>query len=576
MSVASNKLWRFEATENAAAAQELANVLGLPLPIARVLVARGHADLDSADLFLHPRLSRIGAPEELPDMTEAAKRIWDAVDARERVVVFGDYDVDGITSTALMVQVLRKLGADVVPFLPHRIEEGYGLSLEALRRCIEDHNPRLIVTVDCGTGSVAAVEEAAKRGVDVIITDHHQLGDALAPARAVVNPKRGENEDLKQLAGVGVAFKLCHGLVKYGRDQRRAIDVDLKPFLEWVALGTIADVVPLVGENRILSAHGLQRLRETANVGLNALFEVAKLQKRAIGAYQVGFQIGPRLNAAGRLGGAEAALELLLCSEIGRARVLAETLDQANRERQDAETEIVAAALGELESRFDPARDFGLVVAGEGWSPGVIGIVASRLVQRFHRPVVVISMLENGVGRGSCRSIEGFDIVAGLKACSEHLSKFGGHAMAAGLELKEGHCDAFAEAFNRAAESVLGGQDLRPILRIDGRISLDEVDRAFFEAQERMRPFGMGNPGPIWAASGVRIVNEPRILKEKHLKLVVASGARQFDAMGWGMAERGIPRGPLDIAFRIKEDHFGGQSRLMLEMQDFRSAEKCD
>ncbi len=567
-------VWRFEAAVDRASARMLADALSLPRPIAEVLVARGYASVEEADRFLKPRLTELRPPEHLPDIAPAAARIWRAIDAKERVAVFGDYDVDGVTSTALMVQVLRHLGADVVPFLPHRLEEGYGLSSVALQRCLDDHGPTLIITVDCGTGSVAAVQEAQSRGVDVIITDHHQLGEQLPEAVAVVNPQRGADADLKRLAGVGVAFKLCHAILKQGREAKREeASLDLRPLLDLVALGTIADVVPLVGENRILSAHGLSRLRKTTSAGLNELMSVAGIKRDEVHAYHVGFQIGPRLNAAGRLGGAEAALNLLLSLEEQPARELAEFLNAANRERQDAEKEILNAALDDLQARFDPERDFGLVVAGEDWNPGVIGIVASRLVQHFSRPVIVIAKDEDG-GRGSCRSIGEFDIVAGLRACAKHLSKFGGHAMAAGLELKPGQLEPFAEAFNRVAAAALGHRDLRPSLRIDGVVSLDEVDAAFFAAQESMRPFGMGNPTPVWAALGVRVVGPPRILKDKHLKLVVSSGAQQFAAMGWDMGGREVPDGPIDIAFQIKENRYGGRVSLDLILQDFRPAEK--
>jgi single-stranded-DNA-specific exonuclease len=572
MSAAAEKVWQ-PVVADEAAARALADDSSQPLPVARLLWARGCRDAESVDHYLNPRLSALGDPFVLPGLRVAVERIWRAIDAGERIAVFGDYDVDGITSTALLVQVLRQLGAQATPFLPHRLEEGYGLGPEALHRCLETCTPSLIVTVDCGTGSVDAVREAAQRGVDVIVTDHHHPGEALAPAVALVNPKLGADEAIQMLAGVGVTFKLCHGLAKYGRELGRATAaLDLRPHLDLVALGTIADIVPLVGENRILARHGLNQLNQTANPGLQALIEVAAIEDR-IDAYEVGFRLGPRLNAAGRLGDAQRALDVLLGGEGVDVVALAEELDRSNRERQEIEAGTVKEALEELEARFDPARDFGLVVGRMGWHPGVVGIVASRLLQRFHRPVAVVALTDEG-GRGSCRSIEGFDMMAGLNACAEELAKFGGHTMAAGLELKPGRLDAFAARFNEAARQLLAGRDLRPVQRIDAWMGLDEVDDALADALDRMRPFGVGNATPVWGARGVRVVGAPRVVGKGHLKLLLAAGSRQIEAMGWGMGERALPEGPLDVAFQIKRDRFRGQERLVLHLQDLRPAER--
>ncbi|HMP74686.1 MAG TPA: single-stranded-DNA-specific exonuclease RecJ [Kiritimatiellia bacterium] len=572
MSAPAEKVWQ-PVLADEAAARALADATGQPLPVARLLWARGCRDAGAVDQFLNPRLSVLGDPFLLPDLRPAVERVWRAIDGGERIAVFGDYDVDGITSTALLTQVLRKLGGIATPFLPHRLEEGYGLSPEALQRCLESCNPALIITVDCGTGSVEAVAEATRRGVDVIVTDHHHPGALLAPALALVNPKLSPDESIHMLAGVGVTFKLCHGLAKHGRELGRAsAALDLRPHLDLVALGTIADIVPLAGENRILARHGLNQLNQTTSEGLQALIEVAAIEDR-IDAYEVGFRLGPRLNAAGRLGDAQRALDLLLGGEGVDVDALAKELDQSNRERQEIEAATVRDALGELEARFDPANDFGLVVGRLGWHPGVVGIVASRLLQRFHRPVAVIALSEEG-GRGSCRSIEGFDMVAGLTACADELAKYGGHAMAAGLELKPGRLDAFATRFNETARDLLAGRDLRPVQRIDAWLGLDEVDDALADSLDRMRPFGVGNATPVWGARGVRIVGAPRVVGKGHLKLVLANGARQIEAMGWGMGERGVPDGPIDVAFQIKRDRFRGQERLVLHLQDFRPAER--
>lgn len=572
MTSGAGTVWRVAAEQDDAPASMLARELSLPLPVARLLVQRGFRDVESADRFINPRLSALGDPFALPGMDLAVARILAALNAKERIVVFGDYDVDGITSTALLVQVLSSMGGDVRPFLPHRLDEGYGLGLEALHRCLEDAHPTLLVTVDCGTGSVEAVLEAQRRGVDVIVTDHHQPGEQRAPALALVNPKLSSDENLHVLAGVGVAFKLVHALVKLGRaTQASFAQIDLRNTLDLVALGTIADIVPLVGENRILARHGLSRINQTENIGLGALRKVAGIQG-SVEAYEVGFQLAPRLNAAGRLGDALEALNLLLTADMDEAEVLARDLDAANRERREIETRAVEEAIEELEARFDSERDKGLVVGREHWHPGVIGIVASRLVQHFHRPVAALALSEEG-GRGSCRSIEGFDITSALRHCAEHLTKYGGHTMAAGLELKPGQMEAFSAAFNRAAAELLSARDLRPVQRIDAWIHLHEVDRALLDALDKMKPFGMGNTTPVFGARSVRVVSNPRIVGQRHLKLQLSTGSCQLEAMGWGMAGREVPPGLLDVAFQVKMDRYGGAERPVLHLQDFRPAD---
>lgn len=563
-----HKLWRVASCDEGQAAT-LAARLRLPLPAARLLAARGLRDDEAVDRFLNPRLSDLGDPFDLPALDRAVERIWQAIDQRERIAVFGDYDVDGISSTALLVQVLRKLGADAEPFLPHRMEEGYGLSPEALARCVETLAPRLIVTVDCGTGSVAAVQQAARSGIDVVITDHHTPSAELAPAVALVNPKLGPNESLHLLAGVGVVLKLCHGLVKHGRDAGRpGAALDLRSYLDLVALGTIADIVPLTGENRILARYGLAQLNRTTSPGLKALADVAGIDKR-IDAYEVGFRLAPRLNAAGRLGDALQSLELLLSQDPARIAELAQHLDATNRERQEIEARIVKQALDEIDGYFDPAKNFGLVVAQPGWHPGVVGIVASRIAQRYNRPVAVIALDGDG-GRGSCRSIDGFDVVAGLDACKDLLRKHGGHTMAAGLEIDASNVEAFATRFNGAAAAALAGSDLRPVQRVDAWMDLDEADDRMVDALDNLRPFGMGNTTPVWAARDVRLVGQPRIVGQGHLKLLVAAGGAQREAIGWGLGGRAVPDGPLDLAFQLRKESYLGRERIVLNIQDFR------
>ncbi|MFH0881147.1 MAG: single-stranded-DNA-specific exonuclease RecJ, partial [Lentisphaerota bacterium] len=545
--------------------------LDLPMPMARLLVARGLVELEKIDRFLNPRLSDLSDPFELKDMDKAVDRILQAIAERQSILIYGDYDVDGITSTALMVNVLSALGGSVTPFLPHRIDDGYGLNVETLLRCIEQCHPRLIVTVDCGTGSVEAVRKAAEMGVDVVVTDHHEPPDECAPALAIVNPKLCGNPATQMLAGVGVAFKLCHALLKKARADGwvGAESIDLRNYLDMVALGTIADIVPLLHENRILAYHGLSLLNRTQSVGLKSLIEVSGITG-FIDSYHVGFILGPRINAMGRMGSAQKALELLLTDHAPRAKALAMDLDAANRERQEVETRIVKEACARIDEYFDPARHFGLVVSDQAWHTGVIGIVASRLVGRYYRPVVVIGLEPDGVGRGSCRSIEGFDLLAHLAKCSDLLLKFGGHAMAAGLEVEVSRIPEFVERFNAVVAETLGQVDLRPVQPIDAWLSLPEIDKPFLEWQERLKPFGHGNKTPIWAASDIRFAGTPRIVGKSHLKATLTSRGTQHDAIGFGMADREIPQGSFDAAFSVAKNTYYGDETIQLHLQDFR------
>jgi len=566
-----SKIWKTRECDHEAVLK-LSKELGVPRIIAAILAGRGYGEEAAARNFLDARLSQLSDPFLLPDMDRAVDRIWAALDQGETIVIHGDYDADGVSSTALMVRVLSALGGRVIPFIPNRVDDGYGLSADTLKYCIETHHPGLLITVDCGTSSADAVRAATEAGVDVVITDHHEAGEEIAPAMAVVNPKVGDHDSLRILAGVGVAFKLCHALLRKGRDENRDIaqDMDLRAHMDLVSIGTIADMVPLTGENRVLARYGLGVLDRTESAGLKALKEISGVRGTA-DTYHVGFLLGPRLNAAGRMGGAEKALELLLTDDAERGRNLAQELDGANRERQELEARIVEAAEKEIDDYFDPKKNFGLVLAREGWHPGVIGIVASRLVSRYRRPAVVIAMDEEGRGKGSCRSIEGFNLVEHLAECADLLEGFGGHAMAAGLEVSMANVDAFRDQFNRVAKAALESMDLRPVQSIDAWIELDEIDEELMSYMDRMKPFGFGNPTPVLAASRVRVMGEPRILKEKHLKMKVSSGNRMFEAIGFGLGGREVPQGPLKMAFQVTRNEYRGRTSLQLQIKDFQA-----
>ena len=546
----------------------LAAELALPHPVARLLVARGLAAPAAAEKFLRARLSDLSEPELLPNLAPAVTRLAQALARREKIAVFGDYDADGLTSTALLVRVLRQLGGEVAAFIPHRLEDGYGLTAAALAKCIEQHQPQLIITVDCGTCSPEAVRGSS---VPIIVTDHHDPAGELSPALAVVNPKLGEHSALRQLAGVGVAFKLCHALLKHLRRANGAAAVDLKDYLDLVAIGTVADVVPLVGENRILVRHGLLRLAQTKNLGLIALKSVAGLAEHP-DAWHIGFVIGPRLNAIGRLGNAHEVLELLLTEQPDRALELARRLDAANRERQALEKNIVEEAMREIDATFDPARVFGLVVASAKWHPGVVGIVAARLVQRYRRPAIVLAQEADGFCRGSCRSIEEFQLVEHLAKCSDLLTRYGGHSLAAGVTLEQKNLAAFRERFHDVAQATLGQVDLRPVQRIDGWLSLREANEALLDALEQLRPFGQQHPDPVWAARGVHVLGAPRRMAKDTLGLTVAADNVQLRAIGFGMGRREFPNGALDIAFHLRRETWQGRTSLQLQLCDLRPA----
>jgi single-stranded-DNA-specific exonuclease len=405
----------------------------------------------------------------------------------------------------------------------------------------------------------------------VVITDHHEAAEQTADATALVNPKLGDREEFKTLAGVGVAFKCCHALVKHARENGRseAAGLDLKNFLHLVAVGTVADIVPLVNENRSLTRHGIHFLNQTDHPGFRALMDVAGIQEE-VESYHIGYMIGPRLNAAGRLGTASLSLELLLTTDPHRARDVARELDLANRERRRIEQEMADEAIREIEESFDESRHFGLVVFGEGGHPGVIGIVASRVSRRFNRPAVVIGVDEEGCGRGSGRSIDAFNLVEGLEHCSEWLNRHGGHHMAAGLEIDRDRIDGFRQAFNEEARRVLGEADLSPIQPIDAWVSLDEIDERTMNHLRELGPFGMDNARPIWAVRGVRIQGRPKIVGSDHLKMTVAAGNRGLDAICFGQAAREIPEGPIDLAFYPQVNHYRGRKSIQLVVQDFR------
>lgn len=544
---------------------------GVSPVLARILAARGCDSLEAVQAFLRPE-SYFCDPWLLRGMKEAVRRIEAALAAGERIRVYGDYDVDGLSATALLVEYLQSRGAEVDFRLPSRFEEGYGLSLAAVEEAAAD-GARLLVTVDCGITAVSEVARAAELGLEVIVTDHHEPPPELPPAVAVLNPKQpGCPYPFKELAGVGVAFKLVEALAGVAQE---SVEAELGPWLDLVGLGTVADVVPLRGENRLHARWGLARLRSAPRPGLAALLQVGNLARKSDSAV-IAFGLAPRLNAAGRLGDPTIGVRLLLERDPARAETLAKELEAANRTRQALEEQILAEALDALEAQGDPSGAPALVAAGEGWHPGVIGIVAQRVVERFHRPTVVIS-LDGGVGRGSARSIPGFHLYDALRECADLFAKFGGHAMAAGLSLPAENVPAFRERLAAVAAARLSPEDLQPTLRLDARVAAEDLRPELVEELQALAPFGAGNPAPVLALQGAEIVEE-RLVGEggRHWKLSVrpAGAKAAVDCIGWRMAdcrERLLCHfGPVDLAFAPAVDEWRGVRRLQLVLQDVR------
>lgn len=565
------RLWETRACDEGCARQ-LGQQLGLTPAIARLLAIRGLSDPDRARRFLKPSLDHLLDPMRLTDMDRAVDRLLRAVSAGEQIAVHGDYDVDGITSTVILRRTLELLGGRVTHFIPERLRDGYGLQPAALER-LHAEGVHVVVSVDCGIRGADAARRARELGLDLIITDHHEPGSELPQALAVINPKRRDcSYPDKDLAGVGVALKLVQALC--ARAERLHW---LPSFVKVAAIGTLADVVPLVGENRVIAKLGLQMLSKGPHrVGLRALLEVAGLTGRQIDSYHIAFMMAPRINAAGRMSTPDLATRLLLASDeamAAEARSLAEQLDLENTRRRQEEQELVAQARRLIETDPDIGARAVLVVAGEAWHRGVIGIVASKIVETFYRPTVVLS-IEDGIAHGSCRSIPGFDMLAALESCAPLLLRFGGHRQAAGLQVEATRIAAFRAAINEWAEQRLGPDDLRPRLWLDGALTFGDITSQLAEQLAALAPFGPGNPRPVFQTSGVEIVDGPRRLKDRHLKIAFRQDRRVFRAVAWNAADREAAllerRAGVDLAFSLEENEFQGERFLEMRVEDFR------
>jgi len=565
-------VWKMSPPPDEAAAARLEREAGVSRVLARLLAVRGFTDPAAVRALLKPGPSALHDPWLLPDMHRAVERLARALAAGEPVAVYGDYDVDGQTSVALLVRELARLGVAARWYIPERQTEGYGLNMEAVER-LAGEGVRLLITVDCGIQSLAEVVRANELGMDVIVTDHHEPGPVLPDAVAVVNPKRADSRyPFRELAGVGVTYKLLTAL-----GQRLARPVPGEDAVELVALGTIADVCPLLDENRALVRAGLERMRNRPSVGVAALARVAGLDLGRVNATQVAFVLAPRLNAAGRISHARLGVQLLLSEDMALASPLAEQLDEANRARQQVEAEILDAAVAQVE-RENLLADWVLVVAGEGWHPGVIGIVAGRLAERFARPAVVVA-LEGEEGKGSARSIPGFDLFAALSGCADLLIRFGGHAMAAGLTVSRTALAAFRERINKLAAQVLGPADLLPRVEVDLEVGLDQVDERLVRELDALAPFGPGNPTPVLAARGVRVLGARTVgASGDHLKLTLRcpNSGQVLEAIAFGagaLLHAASPGTELDVAFTPQLNEGFGPARVELLLRSLRAPE---
>ena len=560
------------ALRDSAAIDALCRSLPISDLVAQCLVNRGHREPKAADQFLQPRLNHLADPFLLPNMDRAVDRLLQAREADELVVIFGDYDVDGVTSTTILLDAMPRLGWRVESYLPNRMDEGYGLGRDALENCLEQHAVGLLLAVDCGSTSVESIAWLQEQGIDTLVFDHHQVPENAPAAHALVNPQLGDR--FQELCSAGLAFKLAHALVKRGRDnnERAALDYDVRQLLDLVALGTIADLVPLTDENRILSSTGLPRLSGTGRPGLVALKEVAQC-RREIGAYEVGFQLGPRLNAAGRLETATEALELLVEQDPAKARSLAGNLDEHNTERRAIERRIVEHIINDLRERFDPEQDFAIVQGDADWHIGVVGIVASRVSKEFYRPAFVIGG-EGDEWRGSGRSIEGFDLAAALRECDDLLLKHGGHAMAAGLSIKPDQVSAFRERLNGIVRREIQPDQLIPPLRLDAEVTLDQVSMGTIDALDRLRPFGQGNPSVQVVVKSLQIAGRPRAIgkEENHLRFSVRSRGVSANAIWWNGADKPLPQGNFDLACVPEINEYRGERSVQLKVLDWRDA----
>ncbi len=566
--------WLLPQTAGDGAAARLAEALGASPLLAQCLLNRGVDGPDAAARFLRPRLKDLSDPLLLPNMAAAVKRLLSARQRREALVIFGDYDVDGVTATALLLETLRALGWNVNYYLPHRMDEGYGLSREGAGNCLQKHPASLLLAVDCGSTARDTIAWLGEKGTEVIVLDHHQVSAPPPAAVALVNPRLAGGDGGAEFCSAGLAFKLAHALVGELRrsGEAAAVKYDLRGHLDLAALGTIGDLVPLTGENRLLARAGLERLSTKPRPGLAALKAVAQCPS-LVGSYEVGFQLAPRLNAAGRLEDAEEALCLLLAGGLAEAEPLARSLDARNRQRQQIERDMAEEVIKAVEARFDEEKDFVIVEGHGSWHIGVVGIVAARVVKRFYRPAIILGG-DGAVWRGSGRSIEGFDLAAALRHCDGLLLAHGGHGMAAGVTVQPGLVDRFRARMNELARQTLKPEQLEPCLRLDGEVTAADMTMELMEQLAALAPTGQGNPPVQWVMRGLSLRQAPvRMGREnQHVKWRVTDGRANLEAVWWNGGAAPMPEGRFDLAFTPSLNEYQGWRSVQLRVLDWRES----
>lgn len=564
------KVWKL-ASEISNEAQQLAAALGLAPLIAQLLINRGVRDETRVGRFLAPSLDQLHDPFLLNDMERAVKRILQAIESEESVLVYGDYDVDGVTASSLMIRVLNRFfPGRLMYYIPKRLKEGYGLHRSSLEKAV-NKGIKLVITVDCGISALEEADYLLDQGVDLIITDHHEPQGVLPHAYAVINPKRADSTyPFPELAGVGVAFKLLQGLAKFHPE----ILEELFNELDLVAFGTVADIVPLLEENRVLVKYGLERLKQTENIGLRALVEVAGLKGREITSGHIGYMLAPRINAAGRMGNSSIGVKLFLTKDPVKALQLAEELEKENLNRQEIESQVLIEAQSQIEE--DPAwkEKPALVLAGEDWHLGVIGIVASKLVDLYHKPVILVGM-DGAEGRGSGRSISGFNLFNAITDCSEYLTRFGGHEFAAGLSLNREDFPQFKATFLDLASEKLTQDDLQPVLKLESMIDLSQTTLELIKELSLLAPYGSCNPTPVLGCRGVDLLDYRNVGGNgKHLKVKVGEKEVVRDGIGFNLGEISETLDestPVDLAFTLEENVWNGVATVQLNLKDLRA-----
>ncbi len=548
---------------------DIVSQVDLPKTVVKILMNRKIDTSEKVRAFINPRLEDLGDPFILKGMTAAIDRITDALKKNEKILIYGDYDVDGITATSLLFLVLNRLGAQVDYYLPNRLTEGYGLS-EGGIMIAKSRGIQLIISVDTGITAVDEVEFARKNGIECIITDHHEPGDRMPNAEAIVNPKQADCPyEAAELSGVGVAFKVAQALYqKLGQDHS-----ELERHLDLVALGTSADIVPLLGENRTLTRFGFQQIVRTTKPGLKSLTFVSGLMGKDIGTGQVVFVLAPRINAIGRLGDAQEAIKLLTTRDEQLAAKIARTLDSENKRRKSIDEATLNEALEQLEEVCDLENDKAIVLASEGWHQGVIGIVASRLVERYHLPTVLIA-IDNGEGKGSARSIPGFHLFEALRRCEDTLIRYGGHKYAAGLTIKPENVERFRDKMKAVTKEMLTDEDLVLKMFVDAEIELDQIDNGFVDILEMFSPFGPMNMRPVFLTRNLEVYGQPYKVGKNHLKMRVRKGNTTLDVIGFGFGELVRPlsmrAGTIDMTYVIEYNHWNGVARIQLRVKDIR------